>query len=149
MNDAAIVEKVIKHDEEFKLLSSSLMALAEAQKNTNKELHSLTLALGDQKVLIEKINNMDKNINDSFKRVYRTHDELDKRLKVVEDSRNNGGCVALSTTVIKCNSNEKILDGLVIDMKDIKDIPTRLLWRFVTALVSIAAISFAIHIGLK
>jgi len=149
MTDEAIVQKVIKHDEEFKLLSSSLLALADAQKDTNKELHRLTMALGDQKVLIEKISNMDRNMNESFKRVYRTHDALEDRIKELETTRNHQGCPALANMKVGYEADMKDFEEVKTDMKDIKSIPNKILFRMVYSIVGGISIAFLVWVGLK
>jgi len=142
VTDSEVKETVIKHSMEFQSLTTSLKGIV-------TELHEITKSLRNVAILNEKIDNMDNNITDSFKRVHRRSDNLDERLKIVETSRNEKGCVALNTMQIEYKGKIDQLDTLSTDMKDIKDIPNKILWRFVLSLVGVFAISVAVHLGIK
>lgn len=71
MTDEELKEKVIRHDFEFKSLTSSLEYLSTSIKK---------LALGLEKILVldERLINIDKDLKDSFKRVHKRQDDIEK-----------------------------------------------------------------------
>lgn len=73
MTDDEIREKVIKHDYEFKGLTSSLSELSEAMKK-------LTAGLEHVMVLNEKLVSLDRDLKDSFKRVHTRADKIEDKV---------------------------------------------------------------------
>ena len=73
MTDDEIREKVIKHDYEFKSLTSSLSELSETMKK-------LTAGLEHVMVLNEKLVSLDRDLKDSFKRVHSRADKIEERV---------------------------------------------------------------------
>lgn len=73
MTDEELKEKVIRHDYEFKSLTSSLEDLSGSMKK---------LALGLEKILVldERLINIDKDLKESFKRVHCRQDDMEKDL---------------------------------------------------------------------
>lgn len=73
MTDEELREKVIKHDYEFKSLTTSLVELSDSMKQLTKGLEQVI-------VLNERMVSMDRDLKDSFKRVHTRQDDQDKKL---------------------------------------------------------------------
>lgn len=73
MTDDEIREKIIKHDYEFKSLTSSLSELSETMKK-------LTAGLEHVMVLNEKLVSLDRDLEDSFKRVHARADKIEDKV---------------------------------------------------------------------
>ena len=74
MTDEELREKVIKHDYEFKSLTTSLAELSDSMKQLTKGLEQVI-------VLNERMVNMDRDLKDSFRRVHDRHDKLEEDLE--------------------------------------------------------------------
>ena len=84
----SIRDMVISHDKVLDSLSESIRTLATTASNTNVKLDKVVDKLSEQNVLIERMNNMDKDLNESFNRVY-------GRLDKIESAKDGDGCNAL------------------------------------------------------
>lgn len=73
MTDEELKEKIIKHDYEFKSLTTSLAELSDSMKQLTKGLEQVV-------ILNERIVSMDRDLKDSFKRVHTRQDEQDVEL---------------------------------------------------------------------
>lgn len=73
MTDEELREKVIRHDYEFKSLTTSLAELSDSMKQLTKGLEQVI-------VLNERMVSMDRDLKDSFKRVHTRQDEEEKKL---------------------------------------------------------------------
>lgn len=74
MTDDELREKVIKHDYEFKSLTSSLAELSDSMKQLTKGLEQVI-------VLNERMISMDKDLKESFKRVHTRQDKIEEDIK--------------------------------------------------------------------
>jgi uncharacterized coiled-coil protein SlyX len=70
MDDSTIRDMVISHDKVLDSLSSSITSLARTADNTNVKLDKVVDKLSEQNVLIERMNNMERETGDAFKRVH-------------------------------------------------------------------------------
>lgn len=74
MTDDELREKVIKHDYEFRSLTTSLAELSDSMKQLTKGLEQVI-------VLNERMISMDKDLKESFKRVHDRQDKFEDDLK--------------------------------------------------------------------
>ena len=73
MTDNELIEKVIRHDVEFKSLTKSLFELSASMKQLTKGLEQVI-------VLNERLGSMDNNLKESFSRVHTRADAVEKKL---------------------------------------------------------------------
>lgn len=73
MTDNELIEKVIRHDIEFKSLTKSLFELSDSMKQLTKGLEQVI-------VLNERLGAMDTNLKESFSRVHLRAEEVEKKL---------------------------------------------------------------------
>jgi len=112
MNDQDIRDLVIKHDAHIDTLATSIEQLANGVGATNKKLEDVIDVITQQNILFERVNNMDKDIAESFTRAK-------DRIKVVEDTIKEQGCeLAKDLNREKDTFGEKI----VVANKRIKDL---------------------------
>ena len=78
---------VINHDKHIDMLSNSIVSLSGSMNASNTKLDTVIDAITHQNVIIERMNNMDINIGESFTRAW-------KRLDKLEDTAENSGCEA-------------------------------------------------------
>ena len=74
MTDNELIEKVIRHDVEFKSLTKSLFELSDSMKQLTRGLEQVI-------VLNERLGSMDANLKESFSRVHTRADAVEKKLK--------------------------------------------------------------------
>lgn len=74
MTDEELREKVIRHDYEFKSLTTSLAELSDSMKQLTKGLEQVI-------VLNERMVSMDRDLKDSFKRVHSRQDKIEDDIK--------------------------------------------------------------------
>ena len=73
MTDNELIEKVIRHDVEFKSLTKSLFELSDSMKQLTRGLEQVI-------VLNERLGSMDTNLKESFSRVHTRADDVEKKL---------------------------------------------------------------------
>ena len=73
MTDNELIEKVIRHDVEFKSLTKSLFELSDSMKQLTRGLEQVI-------VLNERLGSMDNNLKESFSRVHTRADAIEKKL---------------------------------------------------------------------
>jgi len=85
MTDDVMKDLVMKHDNEISLLANSIQnqsksieSLVESNSETNKRLEEISKYLAKQAVFDTRLDNMDKGLTESFKRVHKRIDELDE-----------------------------------------------------------------------
>ena len=86
MTDDVMKDLVTKHDATISQLVSSVEHLVSSQTETNKKLEEISKYLAKQAVFGTRLDDMDRNLNESFKRVHRRIDEMDAVQK------SDGGC---------------------------------------------------------
>jgi len=77
MTDDVMRDLVTKHDTVITSLVSSVEHLVNSQTETNKRLEEISKFLAKQVVFSTKLENLDKELGDSFKRVHNRVDEID------------------------------------------------------------------------
>ena len=73
MTDNELIEKVIRHDVEFKSLTKSLFELSDSMKQLTRGLEQVI-------VLNERLGSMDTNLKESFNRVHMREEDFEKKL---------------------------------------------------------------------
>ena len=73
MTDNELIEKVIRHDIEFKSLTKSLFELSDSMKQLTRGLEHVI-------VLNERLGSMDTNLKESFSRGHTREDDFEKKL---------------------------------------------------------------------
>jgi hypothetical protein len=81
MTDDIMRDLVTKHDAVITSLVSSVEHLVQSQTDTNKKLEEITKLLSQQTLLSTKLEQMDKELVESFKRVHHRIDEVDNLQK--------------------------------------------------------------------
>lgn len=96
---------VAEHSIHITSLGEALKDLAVATEHTNKKLDKVAEALSTQSVIMEKLNNLDENIRDSFKR-------RDDRLLALETTQSGNGCAKLNVAEESIKSLGRSIDTL-------------------------------------
>lgn len=119
MTDEEMKEKVIRHDFEFKSLTSSLKGIV-------TELHQITASMKSVAVIHEQISNMDKNLKESFGRVYERIENNEDDIKTLKGVQDKTGCNALKLRATEIDTLNRTVygkdgrGGLIFDVEDIK-----------------------------
>lgn len=93
---------VISHDKDIETLAGSIEHLALNVGETNHKLDNVIDVITQQNVLVERINNLDTNVAESFKRAW-------KRLESLETTAATGGCsIAKTATAANNLLDEKL-----------------------------------------
>ena len=138
---------VIQHDKHIDSLASSIGSLASNVQDTNNKLGDVIDVLAQQNVLVERINNLDSNVAESFKRAW-------GRLGKLEDESANGGCdAAKALHKEKASITEKIdasncrIKDLEVDVKDISsDVVGSSTIRWALGLLIFYSITFGVYV---
>jgi predicted nuclease with TOPRIM domain len=112
MTDDIMRDLVTKHDAVITNLVSSVEHLVNSQTETNKRLEEITKFLTKQVVFSSKLESMDKELVDSFKRVHKRIDDLAE----IQASSTGCGSVRLLTKDIERISSD--IDKLVTVITD-------------------------------
>ena len=139
----SIRDMVISHDKVLDSLSESIRTLATTASNTNAKLDKVVDKLSEQNVLIERMNNMDKDLNESFNRVY-------GRLDKIESAKDGDGCNALkaqNSAITDVNLRLRRIDTKVESVES--ELPKKVNWDvvkwFIVITISYSA-TFATYI---
>jgi len=84
MTDDVMKELVTKHDLTISHLVSSVEHLVQSQTVTNERLEEISKFLAKQVVFGSRLDDMDRNVSESFKRVHDRIDEIDTIQKSVK-----------------------------------------------------------------
>lgn len=107
-DEKRLVDMVTRHDKIIDSLATAVEHLASSTELTNAKLDRVVDALTTQNVLIERMNNLDINLKETFGRIY-------KKIEDIEKTHNGEGCPALRLNVQK----DKELEDRVIVLEDI------------------------------
>lgn len=105
MSLEVVKEKVEGHDRSLEMVATAIADLAAVTVVTNAKLDKVVDAMGMQNVLIERLNNMDKSVRDSFSR-------RDERIKVLESTHTDEGCGKLKASDENIRSLGRSIDTL-------------------------------------
>lgn len=125
MNDAQVRDMVISHDKVLDSLSDNIRALTGVTSTTNTKLDKVVDELAKQNVLMERVNNMDRELTGSF-------DRVNHRLDKIEEAKEGEGCNAakfLRGTVGGHSTQLTAIDGK-LDMID-DELPKKVSYFFV------------------
>lgn len=117
LTDEEIKEKVIKHDYEFKLLTKGMSDVV-------SEMHNLAKVL--KETMQEKMVVLEKNLDESFKRVHKRNDEIEDDVEKIQDVCNIHGCPALKSEANRIDTLNRAMfgkdgrGGIIFDVEDIK-----------------------------
>lgn len=139
MNDEELKEKVIKHDYKFQSLSESLSGIV-------SELHEITSNMKRVAVLNETMSNMDKNLKESFTRVYSKINVNKTDIKELKNTQDTTGCNALNLKATEIETLNRAVfgkdgrGGLIFDVEDIKKFIYKIMGGFTILNITIAII---------
>ena len=111
MTDDKYKDMVISHDKDIETLAGSIEHLALNVGETNHKLDNVIDVITQQNVLVERINNLDTNVAESFKRAW-------KRLEILETTAATGGCSIAKTATA---TNDLLDEKLKVVSKSISD----------------------------
>lgn len=131
MTDTDIRDLVIKHDAHIDTLASSIEQLAIGVGSTNTRLESVIDMLSKQQVIEERVNNMDKELDESFDRVHTNIRELKDTSK--ETSVNHEKITVANKRIDKLEAATSSL-------------PSSMLVRWVVGLFVLYAVSFGTYV---
>lgn len=100
-----IENKLAEHDRHIDILSHAIEDLSATAGQTNEKLDKVVDALNTQNVLIERMNNLDVNLKESFGRI---HD----RIKRIDDIQDGAGCSKLAATNVNIDSLGRSVDTI-------------------------------------
>ena len=115
MTDENYKDMVINHDKHIDMLSSSIVSLSTSMDSSNQKLDTVIDALTHQNVIVERMNNMDINIAESFNRAWH-------RLGKLEDTAANSGCEAskiLRKDQSVSDEKAKVANKRINDLEDV------------------------------
>jgi len=151
VTDEVMKELVTKHDMTISHLVSSVEHLVQSQTVTNERLEEISKFLAKQVVFGSKLDNMDRDLTDSFKRVYGKIDEVD----IIQKSAKGCNSVRLLTKDVETltrdvtrligNSEEHRLHIETLDRK-IASYPPRGAMLTVTVIVVGYMITFGAYV---
>ena len=110
MTDDQYKDMVIDHDKHIDTLAGSIENLAINVSDTNSKLGDVIEVMSHQTVLVERMNNMDNNVSESFKRAW-------GRLEKLEVMVDTNGCNIAKGLAVESNAFK---DKLVVVNKRIK-----------------------------
>ena len=158
MTDDALKDLVLKHDSEISLLansienqSKSIENLVNSNTETNKQLKEISNHLAKQALFDSKLEAMDRELSDSFKRVHKRIDEIDG----IQTSTIGCKSVQLLNKDIQSISKDTIqLVGTLKDTKNelravgkrIDDLPSTKILQWVIGLVIVYLVSFGSYV---
>lgn len=123
MTDEQYKDMVIGHDKHIDSLTSSISILADSVGSTNSKLDNVIDVITQQNVLVERMNNMDHNVVESFNRAWVRIDKLEK-------IASNDGCEAaklLQKDKLMIEDKLKVTNSRVADLEaDTKGISIRI-----------------------
>jgi len=139
MNEREIRDMVIKHDNNLDTLTEAVSTLAGNVSTTNNKLDDVIDVLGAQNVLIERMNNLDSNLRESFERVH-------LKIKAIEVTQNTEGCTVLKVNEQKVKDLIRTLGAVQIELKEAhKDLDKKIsvgMFRWIVGAVVVTNVVF-------
>ena len=135
-------KRLNEHDRHIDTLSHAIEGLAQTNGQTNVKLDKLVDAIGVQNVLIEKVNNMDSNLLDSFAR-------RDARITALEHVQATKGCTNVQIASKDIIALGKSVDGLrevVVENRKVSDNSAKHLEGRISTFVSGSVVRWAIGV---
>ena len=103
MNDEEYRGMVLQHDKHLDTLTSSITVLADNVGTTNRKLDDVIDVINTQNVIVERMNNLDINLKESFSRVH-------EKVHTIEHAQNTEGCSVLKVQEQKVSSLGRSVD---------------------------------------
>ena len=147
MTDDAMKDLVTKHDATITQLVHSVEHLVQSQTETNKRLEEISKFLAKQAVFSTRLEEMDKNLYESFSRVH-------KRIDNIENTQTSEfGCNSvklLNKDIISCNQSIKRLEVSTLEQKgklelltdQVNQIPKPSTLKWAIGILAVYSISF-------
>jgi len=158
MTDDALKDLVLKHDSEISLLansienqSKSIESLVDSNAETNKQLKEISNHLAKQALFDNKLEVMDKELEESFKRVHKRIDDIEN----IQTSTIGCKSVQLLNKDVQSISKDTLqLVGTLKDTKNelhsvskrIDDLPSTRVLQWVIGLVIVYLVSFGSYV---
>ena len=121
-------KKLIEHEYAIKQISTSIKELSESSKESNKKLGIIADNMINQKLIFERLANIEKNQKEGNTRLHKRVDEVENHLKDLQKMRATTGCQAfqlaeekMNTKLTELNSNVKSNQHRVDELSNIKD----------------------------
>jgi len=131
MKDEDIKDLVMTHDKSIGIMSQSMTHLAETVGTQIKKMEDILEELSAQNVLAEKFANMNRELKETFTRLY-------SRVEKIENSQDIDGCPVLKIEIQKVIALEKRMKTVEVESKKILN-PTILKWIIGITIVQSAA----------
>ena len=158
MTDDALKDLVLKHDSEISLLansienqSKSIESLVSSNSETNKRLEEISNHLSKQALFDSKLEAMDRELSDSFKRIHKRIDEIDNTQTSTIGCKSvqllNKDTQSLSKDTIRLvDALEDTKNELYAVANRIDDLPSTKILQWVIGLVIVYLISFGSYV---
>jgi len=114
MTDEHYKEMILTHDKHIDRMSSSIETLAGSMGETNKKLDGIIDVISTQNVLIERFNNLEENLKESFGRVH-------GKIQVLEEAHSTTGCAKMSSVEMSIKSVGRSLDDVRNQVKIVEE----------------------------
>ena len=158
MTDDAIKDLVLKHDSEISLLansienqSKSIESLVNSNTETNKQLKEISNHLAEQALFDNKLEAMDKELEESFKRVHKRIDDIENIQESTIGCKSvqllNKDTQSLSKDTIRLvGTLEDAKNELHIAGKRIDELPSPKVLQWIIGLVIVYLVSFGSYV---
>jgi len=145
MTDDIMRDLVAKHDGVITSLVASVEHLVTSQTETNKRLEEISRFLAKQVVFGNKLEEMDRNLNESFKRVHCRIDEIDS----IQKSDKGCNSVRLLTKDVESITKDttRLLGNVEEHRMNIESIDKKVIPRVVLMWVVGIGISYSVMFG--
>ena len=121
-------KKLIEHEYAIKQISTSIKELSESSKESNKKLGVIADNMISQKLIFERLNNIETNYKEGIGRVHKRINEVEDEIKEIHKLENTTGCKAfqlaeekMNTRLAELNSNVKSNQHRVDELDNIKN----------------------------
>ena len=121
-------KKLIEHEYAIKQISTSIKELSESSKESNKKLGVIADNMIQQKLIFERLNNIETNYKEGIGRVHKRINQVEDEIKEIHKLEDTTGCKAfqlaeekMNTRLAELNSNVKSNQHRVDELDNIKD----------------------------
>jgi len=151
MTDETLRDLVLKHESTIEKLASSIDSLVISQSETNKRLEEISRYLTKQAIFDNKLESIEKEVSDSFKRVHHRIDDLEST------QNSNTGCKSVQLLGKDVDGLEKgyvQMAGAMGDVritaekmeKQIDSMPSSVTIRWFVGLIAVYMVSFGTYV---
>ena len=121
-------KKLIEHEYAIKQISTSIKELSESSKESNKKLGVIADNMISQKLIFERLSNMETNYKEGIGRVHKRINKVEDEIKEIHKLDDTTGCKVfqlseekMNTRLAELNSNIKSNQHRVDELDNIKD----------------------------